>query len=322
MQFYLLFFIALNLLVVFNFNKLSKFINSYDHPSIDLKNHKKKTPNIGGLLIFVNIIIFEIYFSSTSSLLQSNIFFVSAIFLIGYLDDRYNLSANIRLVSLLLIILTMIFLNKETYLIESLHFSFLKKSFYLGNFSVFFTVLSFLLFINAFNMFDGINLQSGIYSIFIFIIFLFKGVSIDLSSVIIISLFFFVYLNYKNKCFLGNGGSILLPFIIAHLFSKDSNTSQVFYADEIFLIMLIPGIDMLRLFIERIWRGNNPFKGDRNHIHHLLFTKFSEFKTASITLGLIFIPNLMATINDSFIFAITVSLFLYFIIIYLLTRRS
>ena len=36
--------------------------------------------------------------------------------------------------------------------------------------------------------------------------------------------------------------------------------------------MMLPGIDMLRLFLERILK-KNPFKGDRNHLHHLFYLK-------------------------------------------------
>jgi UDP-GlcNAc:undecaprenyl-phosphate GlcNAc-1-phosphate transferase len=324
MQFYLLFCFLLNLLVVLNFDKVSKFVNLYDYPSVNIKKHRKKISNIGGLLIFINIILFTIYFSTNSNFLELNfffIFFLQIVFFIGYLDDKYNLSYNIKFFLLSCILLTLVFLNKDDLLIESLQFSFLTKSFDLGNFSIFFTVLSFLLFINAFNMFDGINLQSGIYSIFVFVIFFFKGVNKELSSVIIVSSFFFVYLNYKNKCFLGNGGSILLPFVIAYFFAQDNNSNQFFYADEIFLIMLIPGIDMLRLFVTRILRGNNPFKGDREHIHHLLSKRFTKFKTVLIILGLVFISNLAGAIYGSFTYVIVISLFVYFFIIYLLTKK-
>ena len=47
-------------------------------------------------------------------------------------------------------------------------------------------------------------------------------------------------------------------------------------SEEIFLLMMIPGIDMFRLFVERIARKKNPFKGDRNHLHHILLNSFSE----------------------------------------------
>ena len=35
-------------------------------------------------------------------------------------------------------------------------------------------------------------------------------------------------------------------------------------------MMLIPGIDMIRLTFLRVLKGNHPFKADNNHIHHIL----------------------------------------------------
>ena len=43
--------------------------------------------------------------------------------------------------------------------------------------------------------------------------------------------------------------------------------------DEIFLIMMIPGFELLRLAIHRIVKKKHPFKADRNHIHHLIIDK-------------------------------------------------
>jgi UDP-GlcNAc:undecaprenyl-phosphate GlcNAc-1-phosphate transferase len=137
-------------------------------------------------------------------------------------------------------------------------------------------------------MYDGINLQSGLYSIFIFSIFLYKGIFTEISITLITSLFFFLYLNWKNKCFLGNNGALFLSFVISYLFIK-SNSANIFYADEIFLIMMIPGIDLLRLAIFRLAKGKHPFRADRNHLHHLLLNNFSFNKT-------IIILNLMTTI--------------------------
>ena len=57
--------------------------------------------------------------------------------------------------------------------------------------------------INALNMFDGINIQTGLYCLIIFIIFFVKGIFTNLSMVLIISLIFFIYFNYKDKVFMG-----------------------------------------------------------------------------------------------------------------------
>ena len=59
-------------------------------------------------------------------------------------------------------------------------------------------------------------------------------------------------LNYKNKIFLGDSGSYLLSSIIGCTFIYQYNYfDNYLYGDEIFIILLIPSIDMLRLFVVR-----------------------------------------------------------------------
>ena len=299
MYFFFLSQILLNIILFFYFDKISKIINLFDVPDNKRKLHKKKTPSIGGFLIFTNIFFFLFYYLVKYTFFELDLkffdqqefiifnIFAFLFFFLGVLDDKIFLSANIKLLLYFFIILILILLSSSI-LINLINFTFV--SYNLNNLyiSIFFTIICFLLFINAFNMYDGINLQSGLYSIFIFSIFFYKGIFTEISITLIISLFFFLYLNWRNKCFLGNNGALLLSFVISYLFIK-SNSANTFYADEIFLIMMIPGIDLLRLAIFRLAKGKHPFSADRNHLHHLLLNNFGFNKT-------IIILNLMTTI--------------------------
>ena len=170
-------------------------------------------------------------------------------------------------------------------------------------------------------MFDGINLQSSLYSINIFSIFILKGIFIDISIVMILSLLFFSYLNFKNKCFLGNNGSLLIAFVISYLFVKSQNTDNPFFADEIFLAMQVPGLDLFRLAIQRIYNKKHPFHSDRNHIHHLLLKKLGYTKTVLIVSGIIIIPNYLSNLFGQTIYYIILTLFMYGVIIFKFNNR-
>ena len=80
-------------------------------------------------------------------------------------------------------------------------------------------------------MFDGINLQSSFYSLFIFLNIMFFFSNSLLINILIISLIGFSYLNFKNKTFLGDSGSLILAFIISYFFISLYNLTS--------LIMLI-----------------------------------------------------------------------------------
>ena len=78
-------------------------------------------------------------------------------------------------------------------------------------------------------------------------------------------------LNYKNKVFLGDGGAYLISVIIGCTFIYQYNSfDNFFFGDEVFVLLMIPSIDMLRLFILRIINKKHPFKGDLNHLHHVV----------------------------------------------------
>jgi hypothetical protein len=48
--------------------------------------------------------------------------------------------------------------------------------------------------------------------------------------------------------------------------------------------MILPGMDMIRLFFVRIINKKNPFIGDKNHWHHIISSKFGNTLTLVCTL--------------------------------------
>ena len=318
--------VILNFFLFFFFNKLSKLINLFDIPNDNRKLHKKPIAAIGGFLIFVNLFIYFIfteykYFYLNIPLTNFNnydfvIFFVfsTLFFLIGLCDDKYNLNANFKLILFLLIIIILLF-SSENFLFTYLKFSFLRNSIDISYIIFPFLILCFLLYLNAFNMFDGINLQSSLYSQSIFLIFILKGVFIDISLIMILSLIFFSYLNFKNKCFLGNNGALLIAFIVAFLFIKSQNTLHPFLADEIFLAMAVPGFDLLRLAIQRICRKKHPFHPDRKHLHHLLLKRIGYNKTLLLVISIMIIPNYLSILYGRTEYFIILTLLIYSYII-------
>ena len=285
------FFAAINLIFLFFFKKISSFIDIFDYPDSVRKFHKKKVALIGGYLILINLLlIFIINFFYKEYLISSilhqekSVFFILAsclLFSLGTCDDKYLISANKKLFFSFGILLFFLYFNDQS-VIKEIRFSFLQEKILLNNFSIIFTLFCFLLFINAFNMFDGINLQSGLYALISLIYLTFLNPNEVFYFIIIIGLLFFLFLNYKNKTFLGDGGTYLVSFIIGYSFIQNYNSFTITYADQIFFLMLFPGLDLLRLSIVRILNNKHPFSPDRLHMHHLLLEKFKYNKTILI----------------------------------------
>jgi UDP-GlcNAc:undecaprenyl-phosphate/decaprenyl-phosphate GlcNAc-1-phosphate transferase len=325
-------FILINLCFVIFYNFFRKNINVVDFPGTKRKIHKFPVPLLGGVFLIINILLlfsislFDDQILYKFLLLKEKkevfVFFISCLvlFLLGFLDDKFKLNAYLRF---LIFIVLFSFIAEDSHLrIDYIQLSFFKEKLFLNSFSYLLTVLCFLLFVNAFNFFDGINLQSGIYSLFLSIIICFINNSLFFFYILIIFLLIFLYLNYKNKTFLGDSGTYLLSFIFSYYFIKLYNMRYIVNADEIVVLMIIPGLDLFRLFCLRIINKKNPFIADKNHIHHLILKKFDYLHANFILFLLITLSYLFYkffVIKSLSIFCI---ILIYFLVIYFFSKKS
>lgn len=303
------------------FKFFSKIINLYDSPDTFRKFHKEKVPLIGGFLFFLNFVILTIFsilhgFEGVSN----KLFFIFILvcflfFFIGFLDDKFNISPNSKLISFSILILLMI-LSNDLFIVKNLNSILFNTNIQLANLSIFFTLTCILLFVNAFNMFDGINGQSGIYLLVISLYLLTKNIFPFLVIVFIISSIFFLIGNLQNKFFLGNNGSYFLSFLISMILIYSYNIKKIEYVEEIFILMMIPGFDLLRVAFVRVYNGQHPFLPDRNHIHHLFKNYLTTGYTNLVLFILIALPLLILLIFNSFLISLVIGTFLYIIIIF------
>ena len=132
---------------------------------------------------------------------------------------------------------------------------------------------------------------------------------------------FFLYYNYKNKIFIGNHGIYFLSFILSFLVIKNYNTSNFVTVEEVFLLFYLPILELTRLFITRLYKNKNPFKGDSNHIHHYLNRKIKNLNlTALLTNIISFSPFVFFSIYQSFYILIFTTIF-YFLLIIVIRKK-
>lgn len=320
-DFFFLFLFILNICIYLNLESFIRIINIYDFPDKKRKLHKGKVPLIGGFLLIINLIFYFFYFLNDKTFNLDLLIILTSIFLfiIGLFDDKYDLSPLTKFIFLGLIFSTLIYLDNNI-LIKELYLEQINFKIYLGNFSFFFTLLCFLLFLNALNMFDGINFQSLSYSIFLILILFFKSNNFFLLFIVFV-LFFISFLNLKNKTYLGDSGIYILSFLISYFIIKFHNVYYLIKPDEIFVLMSIPGIDMLRLFVQRLLNKKNPFRADRYHLHHLFLMKFGYKKTIIFLIIIFILPYLLLL----YIPGLTVIYFTissYFLILFFVTRNQ
>jgi UDP-N-acetylmuramyl pentapeptide phosphotransferase/UDP-N-acetylglucosamine-1-phosphate transferase len=101
--------------------------NLYDYPDKKRKLHTYPIPLLGGIFIISNFLLFYLfdifYLLSTNnsfflSLNNNLIFFIVSLsfFFLGYFDDKYKLSPNVKLLSTILLLLLAIFLDRDLFL--------------------------------------------------------------------------------------------------------------------------------------------------------------------------------------------------------------
>ena len=152
------------------------------------------------------------------------------------------------------------------------------------------TILLVVYIINAINLIDGIDgLASGL-SIIAFIVLayafylknylLFSLISVAALGCLLPFFHFNVFgrgKHRKKKIFMGDTGSLAIGMVFAYLLVRYTMPNPLEIGNIIhpnpliiFSVILVPCLDVLNVAFYRIRKGHNPFKPDRNHLHHRL----------------------------------------------------
>lgn len=196
-----------------------------------------------------------------------------------------------------------------------------------------FSVLLFVFIVNAINLIDGIDgLASGLSAVALTyyggLFFFHKEYTYALlafSTLGTVVPFFYYNVFGKaekqQKIFMGDTGSLTIGTVLCFLCFKLSNICT---ADQSvachsmtlsFSPLLVPCMDVVRVFFHRIKNGKSPFLPDQNHIHHKLLKLGMSQRTAMIsillasTLCIAFCNWLTTYINVTIVFIICIVVF-------------
>ena len=177
-----------------------------------------------------------------------------------------------------------------------------------------FSVICIITYINAMNMFDGINLTAFLHFSSIAFLFILNNFMSDFSLILIFSLLVYGYLNFRNLTFLGDSGVFILSFITSVLLIVFYNYFNL-NVEDILLAIYLPIIDFFRLFFTRIYNGKNPLYGDEKHLHHYLKKKFNYNILLVIYFSLIYFPILINYLLDITKFLLILMITIYFLLL-------
>ena len=264
--------------------KLALRCNCLDIPDGKRKMHDTPIPYFGGLSILIGFSAAVLLFSFFQmKLLPSEIYVMligaAAICLLGLLDDMYDIRPIYKLLAQIVVACFTVYCGGE---IE--YTAFLGFSFRLGYFSFPVTVLWILLIVNAVNLIDGLDgLASGVCAMESFALLVTSLVmgnpvcAVASASICGAVLGFLPHNLYRATIFMGDAGSMLIGYIMACISVFGLFKSQALFSIVVpALIFALPVMDTVFAFCRRIANGANPFKADKQHLHHkLLYNGFT-----------------------------------------------
>jgi len=304
---YILYIFSAQILIYFLIKKrLLKSIIKFklvDSPGKN-KIHKKKVPVTGGLIIFFSLILYifcnYFFFYFKNNLIDERIILILLgtffVFLIGIIDDIINITPQKKII-IITVFNILLFQNIEFFNTSVLIFNnfIISGNVNLISLSLIINIFGFLTYHYSLAIMDGIDGLFGSYIIVLLtLILVYFDLDHNLKSLIIylvLSLCFVTVLNLRSSLFLGNSGSLMLatiiPYILIYLYNSRENSFSIFVYIS---LIIIPVLDMLRLFIIRILDRKSPFEKDLKHFHHLLIARYSLYTTLFFYLILCFFP--------------------------------
>jgi len=253
--------------------KLAGKIGAIDKPD-QRKVHSSAMPRLGGLAIFVAFIIACLIAFNISGPYMGLIVGTCIIFLVGMLDDIYQLSPWVKLLGQIIAAAVGIHFGIIVHFVNNPFDGILN----LGLLSIPLTFLWIVGVTNAINLIDGLDGLAGgvsaIAAITMGIVALLQGQSqAAWAAFLLVAAIagFLPYNFYPARTFMGDGGSNLLGFVLACLAIMGATKSTALISLIIPIVILsIPIFDTFFAIIRRINNKAPIFKPDKDHLHHRL----------------------------------------------------
>ena len=269
------------------------------------KIHTKPVSRIGGVAIWASTmltflcLVFLSYYPYGSRL--SGILLGSSLmFLLGLVDDIYNLNAKFKLF-IQIAIATLVYLLGVQ--ISSIPFF---GGMELGFCSYPITLLWIVGISNAVNFIDGVDGLAGsvvtVNAITLAIIAVTMSPSSPISALIgfILAGAMLAFLTYNfnpAKIFMGDSGALFSGFLLATISITGVMKTATIAILLPFVVLAVPIMDITFSSLRRISKGKSPFVADAEHIHHkLLHAGFSQKKTVFILTSVAIIAGGLAAL--------------------------
>jgi UDP-GlcNAc:undecaprenyl-phosphate GlcNAc-1-phosphate transferase len=268
--------------------KVAHHVGAIDVPNDERRVHTKPIPRLGGLAIFISVMLSLLIFIDlpTTKLLGIMIGSLVIVFL-GFIDDIAPIKAKYKLMVQVLAAFILVFSDIRITGISS--FFNLQQTIYVDEFlSTAITVLWIVGITNTLNLIDGLDgLSGGVSTIsaltLAYVAFINGRIDIAIITLIIAGacLGFLPYNFNPARIFMGDTGALFLGFILSAISIEGtikSATAITFFAPV--LALGLPIFDTFFSIVRRTANGKHPFEADKGHLHHrILSMGFGQKRT-------------------------------------------
>ena len=291
------FFLSFLLTVVAKF--LAPHLGFIDSPTCERKKHSHPMPVLGGAAMMMAFCIGVLCSCLISPFIQETLFANGAFVLtvlgvaglfcvLGTVDDRYGMRPLVKLFGQLLC--SVPFVVYQTQISEIQFIDLIFSTQWLG---AIFGICWIILCVNAFNLIDGVDGLAGTLATVTIIavsVLAFGQLNMPVALLSIIAagsvLGFLVHNIPPAKIFMGDGGSMMLGFLVAVLSMTAATTAEgTFYATVPIALLGVPLIDTGLAFLRRMLRGKSWRTADREHVHHRLLDRGFTHGEVVVALG-------------------------------------
>ena len=313
-------------IIMFLMRKVAVHIGAVDVPREEEGHrhiHKKTTPKLGGVGIFLAFLFGYMLFGEQSIRMNSILIGSFIIILTGIVDDINSIRASYKLIGHLVAASVIVFyggilLDNITAFGFSIDFGILAYPI---------TILFLVACTNIINLVDGLDgLSGGICSIFfitIAIIGFYQGRSGSLVMILTLimlgsTLGFLLHNFHPAKIFAGDCATFM-GFIIGVITLLEFKGPALISFFVPLAILGIPILDTLFAIIRRLLKGQPPFQADKQHLHHqLLGMNFSQTVTVLIIYGI----NILFATASIFLIGEIIYLIIFIIVIWFVFHTS
>lgn len=247
--------------------QIAMYLGVVDKPNAPRKTHTDHKPMMGGLAIYVSLTLAIVLFSPSQHIQELLIIIAGAglLAIVGLLDDRYQLSWNLRL--------GIQFLAAGMLVLAGIHI----RLFNVAWLDIPMTLLWVVALTNATNFLDNMDgLTAGLSAIaagWFLLIAVMNGqilVSLLAAAILGSAIGFLTYNFAPSSTFMGDMGALPLGFLLAALAIKLNFSTQSLNVTWIIpiLVLALPIFDINLVVWTRLREGRSPNQAGRDHTSH------------------------------------------------------